>query len=640
MIIMRKIFILSMTLFMLLCSCRNQSEKSINMPVADKFYQLSPGAVSINGFLDDKLMQQVDIRIKQQNFTDLVDFFRYRDNEFAAGEFWGKAVRGAAFNYRYTQDRELYKLLENTVADLLGTQTEDGCISSFSYDEQPYSADLWCRKYVLLGLQAYYEHVDQDPGVIDAMIKLMDYTISQIGPSPKVRIINTGWAFEGIESSSIIEPVVNLYKLTGYERYLDFASYIVEQEGGCKRENIFEAAFQGKDVKDFGSNGNPHESISKQYEMLSCFEGLMEFYRATGNTHWKEAELNFYKNVLETETAIIGTGGGLGSHNLGPAPTEQWNGSTCAQIHPDRGGLETCGTVTWMKYCQQLLRLTGNPLIADEIERTMYNALLGSIKPDGSWIDYHSQLTGTRNTKVNYLVSVGDEELSCCVFNVPYATAMIPFTAVMNSPTGPVINLYIPGTMHVPLQGGREVVLKTSTGFPVSDSVQINVELKRAESFTLRIRIPAWSEKTTLKVNGEDVMIKPGSFAGITRKWKQGDQILLVLDQRCRLVKPPCTHNPAEEHFQALMRGPIVLARDKRLKEDIHEAMSINVNNDGTVDAKLMPPTIGTLLELEIPTKDGGSFHVVDYASAGSTWDADSEFRTWIPQINPNTAQK
>ena len=166
-------------------------------------------------------------------------------------------------------------------------------------------------------------------------------------------------------------------------------------------------------------------------------------------------------------------------------------------------------------------------------------------------------------------MDVGGKSLSCCVFNIPYVTAMIPFTSVMNSVTGPVINLYIPGSMCVSLPGGREVVLMTSTGFPVSDTVRINVGLKKAESFTIRIRIPAWSEKTILMVNGEEVMIEPGSYAGITRTWKQGDQILLALDQRCRLVKPPCTHNAAEEHFQALMRGPIVLARDRRLNENI-----------------------------------------------------------------------
>ena len=111
------------------------------------------------------------------------------------------------------------------------------------------------------------------------MAQLADYTLSQVGPAPKVRIVDTGWAFYGIESSSILEPIVKLYRLTGYLRYLDFAEYIVENEGACKREDIFQAILNGKDPKDVGSNGNPLESIAKAYEMMS--------YASAGTT-WDE----------------------------------------------------------------------------------------------------------------------------------------------------------------------------------------------------------------------------------------------------------------------------------------------------------------------------------------------------------------
>ncbi len=68
--IMRKIFILSMSLFMLLCSCRNQSETSINMPVTDQFYQLSPGAVTIEGFLGDNPEKVLELEKQWQCILD------------------------------------------------------------------------------------------------------------------------------------------------------------------------------------------------------------------------------------------------------------------------------------------------------------------------------------------------------------------------------------------------------------------------------------------------------------------------------------------------------------------------------------------------------------------------------------------
>jgi len=221
----------------------------------DQLHFLEPGSTRLHGFLHEKITRQLQLRFNAEDLQAMEDMFQKREGIFANGELWGKAVRAMVKAYRYQPVSQLKADLDATVAALLSTQTPDGCISSFPYEKQPYNADLWCRKYVLLGLEDYYL-VTRDPKVLDAMIRMADYTLTQVGPAPKVRIINTGWAFEGIESSSILEPIVRLYLITGFSRYLAFARYIVEQEGACKRENIFEAVFR-KDVRDIGSNNNP-----------------------------------------------------------------------------------------------------------------------------------------------------------------------------------------------------------------------------------------------------------------------------------------------------------------------------------------------------------------------------------------------
>ena len=215
----------------------------------DVFYRAGNGAIALKGGFDGLIRRGVEHQLKALDYTKLVDFFRKRANPFAAGEFWGKTVRAACLSYQYRPDPELKRILDATVADLLSAQTPDGCISTRSYPEQPKQSDLWDRKYVLLGLLGYYE-INPDPKVLQAMVRLADYTLSQIGPAPKIRIVDTGWAFEGIESSSILEPIVKLYALTGFPRYLGFARYIVETEGACKRGSIFEAAFRGVAPKD------------------------------------------------------------------------------------------------------------------------------------------------------------------------------------------------------------------------------------------------------------------------------------------------------------------------------------------------------------------------------------------------------
>jgi len=69
------------------------------------------------------------------------------------GEFWGKMLRGASFVYSYSKNEELYSLLEDTVRDMLSVQESSGRISTYPVECEFDGWDLWCRKYVLLGMQ-------------------------------------------------------------------------------------------------------------------------------------------------------------------------------------------------------------------------------------------------------------------------------------------------------------------------------------------------------------------------------------------------------------------------------------------------------------------------------------------------------
>ena len=598
---------------------------------ADTLELLPPGSVQLSGYIQDRIQRQADLAFDAKTLTEMADVFRERRNGFAAGEFWGKTVRALCHFYQYNGDAQLKELVEATTSNILTTQTPDGCLSEFTYTNQPKKSDLWDRKYVMLGLMGSYD-ATKDPKILQALIRLADYTMAQVGPPPKTRIVDTGWAFKGIESSSILEPMVRLYQMTGYQRYLDFARYIVEVEGGCKRGSIFEAAFQGKDVADFGSNGNPKQSIAKAYESTSCFEGLVEYYRVTGNSNWWQAALNFYTNVLAKETTIIGSGCGLGDINNGAAPTEQWNHSAFFQTCPAREGIEGCQSARWMAFCRQLLRLTGDSTIADQFEVTMYNALLGSIRPDGKTVDYHTHLTGTRPAKVNFKKEFNGEAITCCYYNVMDTLALIPTVAVMSDAGGPLVNLYIPGITHMKLADGNEVVLQQVTDYPQSGEITIKVRPLKSVRFPIRLRIPAWSKDTAVRVNGQMESTIPGRYLCLNRQWTNGDIITLSLDMRCTLERPPEGSPISSDQFRALRRGPLVLAWDKRLGGSIAEGVEIQADANGYVQLTKLAASIPARVQFTVPTTSGCSFPVIDFASAGDTWDATSEYCTWIPR--------
>jgi len=221
-----------------LTSCSpNRDKNSSSTLSGDQQIPLPPNSIRLSGFLENDIQNSIENWNKGVlPYSEFVDFFRHGRKQFALGEMWGKAVRSACMFYRYTQDPELKHILDTTVKDLLTTQRANGSISCVPPEKQPdgIGGDLWERKYVMLGLEEYYEWVNPDPAVLAALIKHADCIIDQIGKTPKMEIIDLGWSATNIghepchiESSTLLEPFMRLYKWTGEQRFLDFAAYII-----------------------------------------------------------------------------------------------------------------------------------------------------------------------------------------------------------------------------------------------------------------------------------------------------------------------------------------------------------------------------------------------------------------------------
>lgn len=592
----------------------------------DLLTPLPAGSVHFKGYLEDYIQTSIKHWSKGVvPYAAFVQMFRTGRGNFAQGEMWGKAVRSACMFYRYTQDPELKQILERTVADLLTTRRSNGCISCSDVAHQPDGpgGDLWERKYVLLGLDEYYRQVNRDPRVLKAMMDLADCTIAQIGPPPKTRIVDQGWSPNHIESSTILEPILRLYGWTGQQRYLDFARYIVEVEGGAKGYRIFDDAFNNKDPEQIGG------PYPKAYEMLSLFEGLVEYYRATGNERWRQSALNLYRNVREKEITIIGNGGGDQPYH--PAVMgEAWDNTAREQTNPNmKRMMETCTGVTWLKFCSQILRLTADPSAVDQIEKYAYNGLIGAMKPAGDGFSYVNLLNGVKTNPVGWGGKIGGVYVTCCNLNGPRGLAQLPFVAVMNSPSGPVVNLFNAASVTAPTPAGRPLSLTIDGDYPLTDTVTMKLSLERPEKFSFRIRIPSWSLRTKLSVNGKSVSVVPGTYAEVRRTWASGDRITLRLDLRCRVIDAQRGSTPGSDNFQALVRGPVVLARDETIDPAYNKPVAIAAK-DGYVDVTpVRPPLNSARMQFRVPTKNG-SIQVVDYASVDN-WTG-KHVCTWLPK--------
>ncbi|MDR3184322.1 MAG: glycoside hydrolase family 127 protein [Prevotellaceae bacterium] len=599
--------------------CREASAK-----VEDRQYPLPPGAVRLSGFLENDIQNSIEHWNRGVlPYADFVDFFRNGRSLLALGEIWGKAVRSGCMFYRYTHDPELKRRLEATVKDMMTTQQSNGSISCVRIDQQPDSrgGDLWERKYVMLGMEEYYEWVHPDPEVLESLKKQADCIIEQIGNPPKTPITEQGWSATGIESSTLLEPFVRLYRITGEQRYLNFATYIIEA-GGAKGSDLFQQAYDNVEPRNMGL------PYPKAYEMTSLFEGAAEYYRITGDQRIKQSILNYFKNIKEKEITIIGNGGGR-------TGGEEWNSMASEQSNPDiTRMMETCIGVTWIKFCSQILRLTSDASSVDKIEKYIYNGLLGAMKPTGDGFSYVNLLNGKKMNDPGWGWHFDDGHdgklhVTCCNLNGPMGLAYIPYIAVTGSKEGPVINLYNAATVDMTSPAGQNPLkLAIETDYPQSDKVLIKVSPDHPETFTLKLRIPSWSENTSVKVNGKKQTVTAGAYADITRQWKPGDRVEIVFDMKCRVLDSPHGTNRNGDNMQAVTWGPIVLARDENTDRDYNQPVTVKADKTGLVKAVKTKPTLeGTRMEFIIPTTKG-TIRMVDYASVNG-WSG-SQVCTWL----------
>ena len=270
--------------------------------------------------------------------------------------------------------------------------------------------------------------------------------------------------------------------------------------------------------------------------------------------------------------------------------------------------------------------------------------------------DSYSPLTaGTRGNGIGGLKLMSDNHYYGCCACIGAAGLGLPSkVALMNSEKGLVLNLFFDGTMETVTGAGNKLVIHTETTYPVGGNVKMTLKLDAPERFEFRIRIPAWSSQTGLKVNGEAVTVCAG-YTSLEREWSSGDVIELELDMRTQTIRPIPYGNqvlmnhviwganymiptydeedPMAKNHLALRRGPIILAQENRLGYSVDDPVSILVGEDGYVDVTFPEKEIAPyehILEMEVPLADGSKMHVTDYASAGKLWTEESKMAAWI----------
>ncbi len=587
--------------------------------VQDSLNFAKPGEVSLKGTINSQIQRSLNGDILTWDIDSLVRPFALKmETDRWQTEFWGKWYTSAQLAYAYEPSGKLADRLDYARDELLRTALPNGEITTYKPQYRLKAWDLWGRKYVMLGLIADYERTG-DKSTLQAARKEAQSIMSGIGPEDgKLDINKIDW-WGGLASGSALEPFALLYRQTADPKVLGFAEYIAssyERDNGPKiiskalaKIPVVEMFRKPADKKDsqFGNDGR-----SKAYEMMSCYEGLAELYRITGNKRYFDAVEAVAENIYENEITVLGSG----------SACEKWVGGKTQQYRDYAEWMETCVTTTWIKLCSQMLRLTGESKYADRIERAAYNALIAAHRKDGAWWAHFSKMNGIRVPAPEHC----SMHMNCCVANGPRSLMLLPKMFFMTHKNGLRINFYEKAKAELSFNGGEVRLSIGDMDYINSDTVKISIDKVSgiSEAFEIGFRIPQWSEDTYVSINGEPAQKVPaGDYYRLTRKWKAGDEVSIKFDLRPRIETDPVSGR------YAILKGPYVYAMDKRFEKNFDKPAKIAIGADGRPIASVEKAD-DLMGALDVKLADGSVRRFVPYPDAGQTWDENSEFRVWF----------
>jgi DUF1680 family protein len=575
---------------------------------------------SFNGFVGERIQAMVDNWLLPTPHANpgMLEMFRLRDRDPKpnlvpwAGEFVGKYLISGIQTLRMTENPELKRTVTEVVHELISTQADDGYLGPFPKAERLRGNwDLWGHYHCMLGLLMWHEATGEK-AALDCARKAADLVCATYLDSGR-RVIDAG---SDEMNLAISHSLGWLYRITKEPRYLRMMNEIEKdwERGG----DYLQKGLEGVEF---------YQSPRPRWESLHDLQALVEFYQIQRDARYRQAFEHHWRSIARFDTRNTG----------GFSSGEQATGNPYAPT-----AIETCCTIAWMCLSVDMLKLTGDPRVADRLELATLNAWAGAQHPSGRWCTYSTPMDGARQASAHEIVfqaRPGTAELNCCSVNGPRGWGMLSEWATMRADDGLVQNWLGPSTAEARLASGNKVKLHITGNYPVESEVTLTIEPEKTEEFTIHLRVPQWSKATAALLNGKELpMPAAGSFLKVRRSWKKGDKLLVKLDFGLRAV-------PGDKEARgkvSVYRGPILLAWDQRFGPD-HEEKTLPILNLDKLKTAALPrdqkqstrTSIAPLLLISV--QDGNTnLFLCDFASAGATG---TRYKSWLPATNANALQ-
>lgn len=446
------------------------------------------------------------------------------------GHTLGHYLSACALMYASTGDEKLKAKADGIVTELVKCQETlaNGYLSAFpeSHIEraekcQRVWAPYYCLHKLIAGLLDMYVHCDNEEAFAAAkgMAAWCKSRCDKLSDEDMHRMLDR------TEQGGMNEAFANLYGLTGDRQWLDLSRRFVQKryvEPLARGED----RLKGEHVNSFIPN----------------IIGTARQYEVSGDKTDRRIAEYFWSQV--TSARCYCTGGTSNQEHWHSDPNELAN-----QLSEHTQ--ETCCTYNMLKLTRHLFCWKPKPEYGDYYERALYNSILSTQDPKTGMMMYFVTLAPGRWKYYNTTY----DSFWCCTASGLENHAKYGDSIYFHGDNDLYVNLFIPSELN---WADRGVRVRQETDFPESETTTLTVRADKPTEFTMRVRVPYWATQgVTAKLNGKLVGNdgKPSSWLSVTRKWQNGDRLVITLPMSLHAAPMP-----DDKTLLAVMYGPFVLA--------------------------------------------------------------------------------
>ena len=523
--------------------------------------------------------------------------------------FWesdlAKLMEGAFFTMQQKKNKKLLEICNLIIDKIISNQEKNGYLNFYFSFHEPKNKftnlrdrhELYCAGHLL---ESAIEHCKAtgDQRFFKSIEKYIDHIILIFGKENGKK--------RGYPGHQEIElALIKAYNFTKKKKFLDLATYFIDERGSKRRNKHYFIEERKKIIKSEGNfnpsilpssirdslnfGPDPHGTTSSNLgdlqgkvfrdleywqshlkpieqttaeghsvRALYMFTAMTDLARINKNKKLLKTCKTLWRNIVDRRMYIHS---GVGSAYIGERFSFDYD------LPNDMAYAETCATIALIYFANRLSKIELNSEYADIIENSLYNLLLASTSQDGKGFFYDNYL----ECNPGYLHfqqrrhGVRDEyhTCSCCPPNITRFIASMDMYIYNEYRNSLVVDQYISSELNIS-EGAQGLRLNQISDFPEKGYSKINILQSNNKESYIYFRIPSWDKNMKIFINRKKIKYEIfNGYAKIKNFWKKGDEIQLFFNFEPRFIRanPNVRYNVRKA---CLFKGPVLYCLEEK----------------------------------------------------------------------------